>query len=212
MYVITPVRRISPVGNLPIEHLQLDAKETQGWRFRGIQTIGDLERTLLRAPGRSGSYMNARAALQQLALSSPSGTPDWFAYWGFRGFTFRHLAITCAELDLAAQQAGDIPIERRNFGNAGAMLARAGYATLSDLVAGLKAGIGDIRGMGAAKREAFQRQILSLITSLRDGSLTIDGLREHLIPEARGFDSAGDSHFSEGVIHSFRGGEDHHGH
>ena len=37
------------------------------------------------------------------------------------------------------------------------------------------------------------------------------GKRDDLIPEARGFDSAGDSHFSEGVIHSFRGGEDHHG-
>lgn len=34
----------------------------------------------------------------------------------------------------------------------------------------------------------------------------------YVIPAASGFDSAGDSHFGERVIHSLRGREDHHGH
>jgi len=73
------------------------------------------------------------------------------------------------------EESSQQPINRKTFGNAGAMLEKAGYKTLGSIAKGLRTGIQDVRGMGATKiHQLFERLIEIVETLMLVGQVELD--------------------------------------
>lgn len=167
---------LARLGTLKIEHLQLDEKTTEAFRRRGVSNISELVGVIggERYPTTEG--LEAVAALDRLAAASGPRDVDWLAYWRGNGYAFHHRFLTCPELEEMDASNPVCGIGKTNFGNAGAMLGRAGIQTLGDLAAGLREGLPDIPGMGAKKWAELFGTLVELVRDLRDGRISKDFL------------------------------------
>jgi len=167
---------VARANDFQLEHLQLDRWTTDALRQRGAASIADLITLIGSESHPSEECETALTALETLAgVSGPDG-PDWYAYWKARGFEFHQMHLTCRELEAFDVETPVCAVNKESFGNAGVMLARAGYDNLGSLAAGLRSGVGDVPGMGAKKQDDFIRRLLYVVRSLRNGELTPEEL------------------------------------
>lgn len=165
---------LSRLGALRIEHLQLDERTTDALRRREALTIADLVEELgkERYPTKEG--IAAIAALDRLAAVCGPRDVDWPTYWAESDNQFHHRFLTCPELEDFDPENPVCGIAKSNFGNAGAMLQRAGYATLGSLAKGLREGLPDVPGIGAMKWSELFETIVKLIRDLREGRVSTE--------------------------------------
>lgn len=164
------------LGELRIEHLQLDEMATEALRQRGAVTISGLVKEIGRERFPTQEVHDALAAVHSLASVCGPRDVDWLTYWCVQGYNFRHRFLTCPELeemDVANPVCG---ISKVNFGNAGAMLHRAGISTLGDLAARLREGLTEVPGMGEKKWAELFETLIKLVRDLRDGRISSDSL------------------------------------
>ncbi|NBB81385.1 MAG: hypothetical protein GVY36_18415, partial [Verrucomicrobia bacterium] len=164
----------------PLEYLQMPSETTAALHEYELITVEDLIHFVGRF--QADESQQALVALDALAeVSTPTG-PDWFAYWQARDFEFHNMCLTCAELEAFDNATPVCAVNRENFGNAGAMLARAGYDTLGALAEGLRSGIGDVAGMGGKKRADFFKRLVALVYDIREGQLSAESLASRFPP------------------------------
>ena len=165
---------IAHAEEYPLEYLQLPTETKDALHQYGISNVEDLIHFIGRFQAKE--CQQSLGAVDALAaVSTPTG-PDWYAYWEARDFEFHDLCLTCQELEAFDNNTPVCAVNRESFGNAGAMLARSGYDTLGKLAEGLRAGIGDVPGMGGKKRTEFFSRLVELVSSLREGQISSDGL------------------------------------
>ena len=174
---------LTRLGDLRIEHLQLDERTTDALRRRGALSIALLIAELgkERYPTKEG--LTAMAALDRLAAVCGPRDVDWPTYWAGNGHQFHHRFLTCPELEEITPENPVCGIGKSNFGNAGAMLQRAGYATLGSLAKGLREGLPEVPGMGAKKWSELFETIVGLIRDIREGRVSTELLSARHPPD-----------------------------
>lgn len=182
---------IANLSSLPIEHLQMDSKSTDALRRRGIATIGELVVCVGNERYATQEGLTALAALEELARVSGPRSTDWYAFWERRNFVFHHQMLTCTELENFDRSNPCCPIGKENFGNAGAMLARAGFDTLGALAAGFRSGLPQLPGMGNKKLAELMDTLMALVSKLRSGELRPEDLAQSLCPTSDAVEVAG---------------------
>jgi hypothetical protein len=141
---------------LPLAHLQLRDKVINALRRHRITTIGQAEAFVQSEASVHFPYRHELvAALGDFAACTADDRTDWRAFWRRRGHRFEQLCATLPELEALGETAHRQPVNRATFGNAGAMLERAGYDDLGKLRDGLATGIQDVPGLGRGKLQVF---------------------------------------------------------
>jgi hypothetical protein len=156
--------------DLPVEHLQLAPNITAALRDGGISTLGE---ACTVAEGRLAGYApyapELVEAVDQLRLAQRDEAIDWRRYWGLRDNRFHHLAAALPELDNLATVAGIAEVTRETMGNAGAMLRSGGIGTMSELIEGLRPGIGPVQGLGRKKLDELFARLMVLMAEASGG-------------------------------------------
>lgn len=165
-------------AELPVEYLQLDLSTSGALRRRGVRSIADLIEIVGSESCATRECKIALSALEDLAQACEATGVDWYRYWKRRNFDFNHMRLTCTELDRFVEGSADCAVNKVNFGNAGVMLGRAGFRTISELCEGLRVGIGDIPWFGAKKKEEFFKYLILFVKDLRKGKTSPQELAE----------------------------------
>lgn len=176
---------IANCADLPIEHLQLERAVTNTLHRRGAKNIGDLVLLVGSERHPTSECVSALNALTALSKVTGPMKTDWYAFWKSRDFCFNHALLTCPELEGIDHDVPVCPVNHDLFGNAGPMLARAGFDTLGALAEALRRGLPEISGMGPIKYDEFHSGLIRIIKRLRSGKITLEQLeREFEIDEA----------------------------
>lgn len=166
----TPRRNVLPGAfSLSLRHLQLSDQISDALLSTGLKSIGDVL-AFVRSPEYSAFRYRPElsAALSALSVATVDNETDWVQYWDLMGGLFHQLAADLPALRRLSRSARLQPVNRDTFGNAGAMLERAGFSNLGTLSDGLLAGLPGVRGMGRNKlQELFSRLIE--ISEMMDG-------------------------------------------
>jgi hypothetical protein len=165
---------LARLGDLKIEHLQLDLRTTDALRRRGATNITLLVAELGRERYPTKEGLTAIAALERLSAVCGPRDVDWPTYWAGNDHQFNHRFLTCPELEEISPENPVCGIDKSNFGNAGAMLQRAGYTTLGCLAKGLRDGLPEVPGMGAKKWSELFETIIGLIRDIREGRVSTE--------------------------------------
>lgn len=156
----------------PLEYLQMPTETKNALHQYGIDNVEDLIHFIGRF--QVAECPQALGTLDALAaVSTPTG-PDWYAYWETREFEFHDMCLTCQELEAFDKDTPVCAVDRESFGNAGAMLAQAGYETLGKLAEGLRSGITEVSGISETERADFFRRLVELVQGLREGQLSTE--------------------------------------
>lgn len=158
--------------NFAVEHLQLAPRANDGLRARGITTI----RQALNFPSSNESAEFPYAsdlfeAIRHVRMAEGPNGVDWRHYWQLRENRFHQLAASLREFDQLAEALADYAVDRRSLGNAGAMLQASGVRTFPQLVAGLRRGLGSVRGIGRTKIAELFDRLSELTERLESGRL-----------------------------------------
>lgn len=161
---------IAHADKYPLEYLQMPTATKDALHQYGISNVEDLIHFIGRF--QSAECQQALDAVNALAAASTPTGPDWYSYWEARDFEFHDMCLTCQELEAFDKDTSVCVVDRESFGNAGTMLARAGYDTLGKLSEGLRSGIADVPGMGGEMRADFFGKLVELVQGLREGRLS----------------------------------------
>ncbi|MEP2683829.1 MAG: hypothetical protein ABJP44_19425 [Sulfitobacter sp.] len=179
-------------AELPIEHLQLEPSATNSLYRRGATNIGDVIGMVGSERYPTSECVSALNALNELAKVTGPKKTDWYLFWKGRDFHFNYARLTCPELEALDRNDPICPVDKDLFGNAGPMLARAGFDTLGMLAEALRYGLPDISGMGPKKYDEFYAGLMKLVKMLRSGKVAFEQLKRD--PEiARASDTASKS-------------------
>lgn len=157
---------------LPVEHLQFGPRVTEALLNRGISTVGKAlsfadSSTAFQFPYAPQLFESARQAAD---CRRPGGF-DWRRYWALRGNQFHHLAAALPEFDRLAEGLWWYAVDRRSLGNAGAMLQASEVRSFPLLIAGLRKGLGPVRGIGRIKIAELVERLFWLAERLESGRL-----------------------------------------
>lgn len=157
-------------ADLPVEHLQLAPRVSEGLRKRGINTVGEAlafsrSSMAFQFPYAPELFESAR---QAATCTDPTGI-GWRRYWQLRDNRFQQLAATLPEFDRLAEELAAYAIDRRSLGNAGAMLQAGRIRTFPQLIARLRNGFGPVRGIGHTKIAELFGRLLDLAEQLERG-------------------------------------------
>lgn len=165
---------LTRLGDLRIEHLQLDERTTDAFRRSGALSIAGLVAELGKERSPTDEGLAAIAALDRLAAICGPRDIDWPTYWAGNDHQFHHRFLTCPELEEFNPENPVCRVLKANFGNAGAMLQRAGFGTLGNLAKGLREGLPDVPGMGAKKWSELFETIVCLVRDIREGRVSAE--------------------------------------
>lgn len=168
----------SNITRLPAGHLQLHPAVILSLALRDIHNIGDVIR-FAQSPDAVG-YDHTEAitsALSRLFACVENGKASWMAFWRSCGdqpyHRYYHLCATCEELERLSDATLAMPVTRETFGNAGAVLARAGIVTIRDLRHRLRDGIEDVPGLGHKKVDNFFVRLAGFVSAIdADGNIS----------------------------------------
>ncbi len=134
------------------------------------------------------------ASLRKLVASTNEKGVDWLRYYSQMKGGLRELYFLCPELDGLCEDNPGFAVNRRSFGNAGAMFERAGISTFGALLSALRNGIDHPpAGLGKIKQKEFLDQLLATAIALREGELSLNVLaRRYPIYTASPDDAASD--------------------
>lgn len=173
-------------ASVPLTRLQLSPQIIAALEAESVTALDHLIDFAERGALRRFRYRSElTSALSAFAAATSGDETDWPAYWEQRGYVFHHLAADVPELRSLDADSARQPIDRKTFGNAGAMLHRAGYTTLGALADGLRDGIEDVRGMGPAKMRQFFDRLLEVVDMLRHSGSVVPA--DSLEPSASAF-------------------------
>lgn len=166
------------------EHLQLSRLITGALRARNLNTIGEVLQFVQSEAFSGFSYRpELTASIRILSAATRGNETDWQLYWKLSGEVFHHLAADLPELRVLSAPSREFPVCRDTFGNAGAMLERAGYETFGQLADGLRAGIPEVRGMGQGKIQDFFERLQEMIGQIRQkGEAAVLQVEEDDVP------------------------------
>tara|TARA_R110002049_G_scaffold22641_2_gene80896 strand:+ start:5609 stop:7762 length:2154 start_codon:yes stop_codon:yes gene_type:complete len=200
---------LSGSSALALEHLQMNPLVTSSLHAAGLRTIADVLEFVRSPEYATYRYRpEMRATLGALDQATTGNETDWPLFWNLIGGIFYQLAADLPKLRWLSAKARQQPVDRETFGNAGAMLHRAGFDDLGKLVDSLYLGIPAVRGIGGAKLQDFFRELIDvesridgqgnvalLTSSENDKPLTSDTLQEPITF------SPGVRRLSSGILH-----------
>ena len=169
----------SSLAGLPVCHLQLEPAVILSLALRDVHNIGDVIRFSQSLNAAKYDHNEEiTSALARLFTAVENGKTNWRAFWrSCRDRTyphFFHLCATCEELDRLSDASLALPVTRETFGNAGAMLARAGIITIGDLRLRLREGIEYVPGLGQKKVDEFFDRLSDLVSVIdEDGNIDL---------------------------------------
>ncbi|MCY4301924.1 MAG: hypothetical protein OXC68_09370 [Aestuariivita sp.] len=154
-------------ASLSLIHLQLGTQAVTALSAMGVSRVGELiSFSESNAFGDFRYKLELLDALTTFAATTIGNRTDWLSYWKSRGYRFYYLAADLSELMCLDEESFHQPINRKTFGNAGAMLEKAGYKTLGSVAEGLRTGIQDVRGMGSTKIHQFFERLIEIVETL----------------------------------------------
>jgi len=155
---------------LCLGHLQLPDNILSSLHGQGLVTIGNAA-DIISLLGSSGlKYgFELRFRLLNLSRCNSSGRTDWNSFLKLLSGRLCQLCITTPQLDSISGDSLLIPVNKQTFGNAGAMLAKAGYSNLGELRDGLRQGIAAVPGLGKRKLEELLQRMLDISKAIDEG-------------------------------------------
>ncbi len=108
----------------------------------------------------------AVSALNRLISTIDGNHIDWIEYWKSCKGQFYFLNATCVELQNLNEKFLTTKVTRKNFGNAGGLLCRAGVEDIRTLRARLLAGIDEVPGIGVKKIRFFFSDLIRFIQKI----------------------------------------------
>ncbi|WP_317707462.1 helix-hairpin-helix domain-containing protein [Tropicimonas sp. TH_r6] len=146
--------------------------ETQGFFF-----LEDLERALSSASLTLEVKEDVLAHLQRLVSCVHGAGVDWIEYYEGCEDGVQELFFVCPEFNGVDSENPLFAVNRKSFGNAGAMFEREGLTSFGKLLDALRVGISPLpAGLGAKKLAAFWTQLLSLAKEVRSDSSVLSRL------------------------------------
>lgn len=152
--------------SMPIQGLQLSKNCVKHLNKRGINTVAQLLNL-----GSANKKFKSEIALKLDLLDKCCDDHDFdiVKFWRSVGSNI-FLCARSNSLRQIKQIYGPAKVSRVTFGNAGAMIARAGVETLEELIDRLENNLDDIFGMGPGKIDDLYKRLSDLIATL-DGDV-----------------------------------------
>jgi len=159
-----------------IRHLHLDPQVSDQLEELGCISLSDIS-GLLATYDLEDEIGGALAEASAALMSCVSGaTIDWLRYYERSEFECNGLFFQCAELSGFGPDKPSFAVNRASFGNAGAMLERAGLDNFGVLIEKLQEGIHvPPPGMGSIKVLEFWQDLTCLANSVRDDASILEG-------------------------------------
>lgn len=146
--------------------------ENQGYIF-----LADLESALSSASLKQEAKEDLLSNLLRLVSCVRGANVDWIEYYEGCEDGFRELFFVCPEFNGIDSENPLFSVNRKSFGNAGAMFEREGLNSFGELLDALRIGISPLpSGLGAKKLAAFWEQLLSLAKEVRSDSSVLSRL------------------------------------
>lgn len=158
-------------------HLHLNPGTSSYLESKGCEHFEDLK-VALSAPDFDHEIREeVVASLRKLVSLAKGENVDWLAYYSQISGGLREFYFLCPELEVLSEDNPGFAVNRRSFGNAGAMFERAGLSTFGALLSALRNGIDrPPAGLGKIKQQEFLDQLLSTAIALREGELSLNAL------------------------------------
>lgn len=165
--------RSIPLG-LSIRHLHLNPTVTDQVEALGCKTLSNIV-DILTNPELSAESRQQLATHSFRLLGCISGHDvDWLSYYDHPGFEPKGLYFHCIEFRNIDAKNPVFAVNRDSFGNAGAMLERAGYPTFGLLIDHLRTGLSELpQGFGDKKLREFWGALIDLANAAREKPETL---------------------------------------
>lgn len=158
-------------------HLHLNPGTSSYLESRGCQHFEELKEALSAQDFEPEIREEIVSSLRKLVGSAKGNHVDWLEYYSQISGRLRELYFLCPELDELSEDNPGFAVNRRSFGNAGAMFERAGLSTFGALLSALRTGIDQPpAGLGQVKQQEFFHELLAKANALREGQLSLDAL------------------------------------
>ena len=159
---------------LSIRHLHLNPAVTDQIETLGCKTLTDIVGVLTNPelPAKSRQQL-ATHSFRLLGCISGHDV-DWLSYYEHPGFEPKGLYFHCIEFRNIDAKNPVFAINRDSFGNAGAMLERAGYPSFGLLIDHLRTGLSELPlGFGDKKLREFWSALIDLANAAREKPETL---------------------------------------